>query len=237
MSDAFPSPAANRAPSRAPLRGPARTALLAGATGLVGRALLALLHASPSYAHTHVLVRRPPAGGVADARTSFHGVDFAQLPELPAIADAYIALGTTIKVAGSQAAFRAVDFDFVVNTARAARAAGATRLAVVSALGADAHSAVFYKRVKGEMQAAIAALGFEAVVIAQPSLLLGDRAAIGQPTRNVEVWAARLLSSTMWLVPRAVRPIAATRVAAALLAATLEASPGVRRLSSAQMQG
>ena len=65
----------------------------------------------------------------------------------------FIALGTTIKVAGSEAAFRQVDLDFVVNTARSARAAGATRLAVVSALGADAKSRVLYNRVKGEMQA------------------------------------------------------------------------------------
>ena len=218
-------------------RSAARTALLAGATGLIGHALLPMLNASPAYARTHVLVRRAPAGVVADARTTFHVVDFAQLPELPAVDDCYIALGTTIKVAGSQAAFRAVDFDFVVNTARAARAAGATRLAVVSALGADANSAVFYNRVKGEMQAAIAALGFESVVIAQPSLLLGDRAAIGQPTRSAEVWATRLLTPTMWLVPRSVRPIDAAKVAAALLAATPDAAPGVRVLSSAQMQG
>jgi len=215
----------------------ARVALLAGASGLIGRALLPLLNASPSYAHTHVLVRRAAAGAAADARTTRHVVDFAQLSTLPPIDDCYIALGTTIKVAGSQAAFREVDFDFVVNTALAARAAGATRLAVVSALGADAHSSVFYNRVKGEMQAAIGALGFESVVIAQPSLLLGDRAAIGQPPRNAEVWAARLLAPAMWLVPRSVRPIAAGKVAAALLTATLEARPGVRVLSSSQMQG
>lgn len=222
-------------------RSSARTALLAGATGLIGRALQPMLHASPSYAHTHVLVRRAPTGVAtnadADTRTSVHVVDFARLPELPPIDDCYIALGTTIKIAGSQAAFRAVDFDYVVNTARAALAAGATRLAVVSAIGADARSSAFYNRVKGEMQAAVGAIGFESVVIAQPSLLLGDRTAIGQPVRNVEVWAARLLVPTIWLVPRSVRPIAATKVAAALLAATLEGRPGVRLLSSSQMQG
>lgn len=87
------------------------------------------------------------------------------------------------------------------------------------------------------MQAAIGALGFESVVIAQPSLLLGDRAAIGQPTRHFEARAAPLLAPTMWLVPRSVRPIAAAKVAAALLAATLEAKPGVRLLSSSQVQG
>jgi uncharacterized protein YbjT (DUF2867 family) len=216
-------------------RSAARTALLAGATGLIGRELLPLLQAR--YAQTHVLVRRQPAVATADARSTLHVVDFAQLPGLPAVDDCYIALGTTIKVAGSQAAFRAVDFDYVVNTARAARAAGATRLAVVSALGADTGSAVFYNRVKGEMQAAIAALGFESVVIAQPSLLLGDRAAIGQPVRTGEVWAARLLAPAMGLVPRSIRPIAAAKVASAMLAAMLDPQPGVRVLSSAQMQG
>lgn len=233
MSAASSSSAAQRGGSRSA----GRTALLAGATGLIGQALLPLLQASPAYAHLHVLVRRAPAGVAADARRSVHVVDFARLPDLPAIDDCYIALGTTIKAAGSQAAFRQVDFDFVVNTARAARRAGATRLAVVSALGADARSAVFYNRIKGEMQATIATLGFESVVIAQPSLLLGDRAAIGQPVRSAEVWAARLLAPAMALVPRSVRPIAATKVAAALVTATLDAAPGVRVLSSAQMQG
>ena len=191
--------------------------------------------------HPIIDIRRPGRCGpraAADARTAWHLVDFKRLPQpLPALDDAYIALGTTIKVAGSQAAFRAVDFDAVVDTARAARAAGATRLAVVSALGADPHSSVFYNRVKGEMQAAIAQLGFASVVIAQPSLLIGDRAAIGQPTRRGEVWAARLLAPVMALVPRTVRPIAAAKVAASLLAATIDAAPGVRLLSSAQMQG
>ena len=231
-----PQTAAARGRSAA-ARSTARSALLAGATGLIGRALLPLLHASPSYAHTHVLVRRAPIGVAADARTTFHVVDFAQLPPLlPTVDDCYIALGTTIKIAGSQAAFRAVDFDFVVNTARAARAAGATRLAVVSAIGADAHSTVFYNRVKGEMQAAIAQLGYESVVIAQPSLLVGDRSALGQPTRTAEVWITRLLHPVMALVPRGVRPIQASAVARALLAATLAPRPGVRLLSSGDMQ-
>ena len=226
-------------PRTALLDGP-RTALLAGATGLIGRALLALLHASPHYDHVHVLARRAAAeiaGVRADARSTFHAVDFAHLPEtLPAVDDVYIALGTTIKMAGSEAAFRQVDFDFVVNTARAARAAGATRLAVVSALGADAKSRLFYNRVKGEMQDSVTQLGFDTVVIAQPSLLLGDRAALGQPTRAGEVWATRLLAPVMWMVPRGVRPIPARTVAAAMLTATLAGAPGIHVLSSARMQ-
>ena len=214
-----------------------RTALLAGATGLIGAELLALLRDNPAYQYTHVLLRRALPGVNADARVTPHVIDFAQLPDpLPAVDDVFIALGTTIKVAGSQAAFRRVDFDHVVATARAAHAAGARRLAVVSALGADPNASVFYNRVKGEMQAAIAQLGYESVVIAQPSLLIGDRAALGQPTRSAEVWITRALTPLMGLVPRGVRPIKASAVAAALLAAMLNAAPGVRILSSGDMQ-
>jgi uncharacterized protein YbjT (DUF2867 family) len=219
-------------PSAAP-----RTALLAGATGLIGRELLSLLHLDPNYRHVQVLLRRSVPGLAADARVTCHTIDFAKLPEpLPAVDDVFIALGTTIKVAGSEAAFRQVDFDAVVNTARAARAAGATRLAVVSALGADVNSRVFYNRVKGEMQAAIVQLGYASVVIAQPSLLVGDRAALGQPTRAGEVWITKLLNPVMRLVPRGVRPIEASAVASALIKATLSGKPGLTILSSGDMQ-
>jgi uncharacterized protein YbjT (DUF2867 family) len=124
----------------------------------------------------------------------------------------------------------------VVNIARASRAAGATRIAVVSALGADAKAKVFYNRVKGEMQAAVSQLGYDSVLFAQPSLLLGNRAALGQPQRSGEEWAMRLLGPVMGWVPRSVRPIAATAVASAMVAAMIEAAPGIRVLSSAQMQ-
>lgn len=214
-----------------------RVALLAGATGLIGRALLPLLLASDSHGAVHVLLRRTVPGIKPHLKLTLHDVDFAHLPRpLPTVDDVFIALGTTIKVAGSQAAFRQVDFDFVLNTARAARAAGATRLAVVSALGADAHSRVFYNRVKGEMEAAIAALGYDSVVIAQPSLLVGDRAALGQAVRFGEVWATRLLAPVMGLVPKGLRPIEASAVAKAMLAACLAGTPGVRILGSAHMQ-
>src|SRR5689334_1000537 len=110
-----------------------RIALLAGATGLVGRALLSMLLASKQYRSVNVLLRRAPPNIEVNAKLNVHQVDFARLPtDFPKADDVFIALGTTIKAAGSEAAFRQVDFDFVVNTARAARAAGATRLAVVS---------------------------------------------------------------------------------------------------------
>ncbi len=187
-----------------------RTALLAGATGLVGGALLPMLLADEHYHQVHVLLRRAVPEIKANARLKLHRVDFARLPTaFPTVDDVYIALGTT---------------------------AGATRLAVVSALGADPASRVFYNRVKGEMQAAVTQLGYTSVVIAQPSLLLGNRAALGQPSRPGEVWAARLLGPLGRLLPNGIRPIAASTVAAALLAATLEGNPGVRVLKSGVMQ-
>jgi uncharacterized protein YbjT (DUF2867 family) len=214
-----------------------RTALLAGATGLVGRALLSLLLASPHYRSVHVLLRhRPPDIGASD-KLEIRQVDFARLPAtFPKADDVFIALGTTIKIAGSEAAFRQVDFDFVVNVAHAAMAAGATRLAVVSALGADPTSRIFYNRVKGEMETAVLQIGYESVVIAQPSMLLGDRAILGQPPRGAELWAARLLAPLGWMIPKGVRPIPASAVASALLAAVLDAKPGVRILKSGAMQ-
>jgi uncharacterized protein YbjT (DUF2867 family) len=214
-----------------------RSALLAGATGLVGRTLLDMLLAGKEYRSVDVLLRGAMPDMKVNAKVKVHQVDFARLPEaFPTVDDVFITLGTTIKIAGSEAAFRQVDFDFVLNTARAAKAAGAIRLAVVSAMGADAKSRIFYSRVKGEMQAAIAQLGYESVVIAQPSLLLGDRAALGQPARGGEVWAARLLGPLVWMVPKSVRPIPARAVASALRAAMLDAKPGVRVLKSGAMQ-
>ena len=213
------------------------TALLAGATGLVGRALVTRLLAGDRRQHLVVLARKPVPASPRDPRLTVRVGDMAALAgEAGAIDDVYIALGTTIKVAGSEAAFRAVDLDLVVALARAARAAGARRLAIVSALGADRRSRVFYNRVKGEMEEAVTGLGYASVVIARPSLLLGDREALGQPTRPGEVWAARLLGPLLPLVPAGVRPIAASVVAAAMVAALDHAEPGTRVLSSAELQ-
>ena len=162
--------------------------------------------------------------------------DFTGLPALPALDDVFIALGTTIKIAGSQSAFRAVDFDAVVAVARAARAAGATRVGVVSAMGADAGSAVFYNRVKGEMEQAIAGLGFASVVIARPSLIDGDRAALAQLSRTAEGLGLRLMRLLRPLIPANYRAVQASHVAASLFEGLRSGSRGHRVLLSGEMQ-
>jgi uncharacterized protein YbjT (DUF2867 family) len=215
---------------------PRRDALVAGATGLIGRELLTLLVASPHYERIHVLLRRPAKGLAADARVVPHFVEYAKLTPMPPVDDVFIALGTTIGVAGSKDAFRKVDFDAVLNTAKACLVRGAKRLVVVSALGANSRSLVFYNRVKGQMEEAVSRLNYESITIVQPSLLMGDRAALGQPVRAGETWAARLLKPVMPLVPRGMRPIEAAAVARAMLDAAADGAPGVRTLRSADLQ-
>lgn len=210
-----------------------RTALVAGATGLVGREILQGLLADGGVSAVHALVRRPLV--FEHAKLTTHVVDFAALPQLPRVDEVYLALGTTIKVAGSQEAFRAVDFDANLAVARAALAAGARRLGLVSAMGADAHSSIFYSRVKGELEEALAQLGYQGVVVARPSMLAGDRIALGQPERSGEVLALRLSRWLRPLIPRTYRSIQAADVARALLRAVPKAQ-GQQVLSSGEMQ-
>ena len=215
---------------------PVQSLLLAGASGLIGTELVRQGLALNGLDHLHALVRRVPAAAASDPRLHWHRVDLAQPGALPAADAAACALGTTIKVAGSQAAFRAVDFDAVLAFARAARAAGVQRFAVVSALGADAGSAVFYNRVKGEMEAALQAVGFASLTIARPSLLAGNRAALGQPVRLGERLGLALTAPLGGLVPAAWRPIHADVVARALLRALAAGRPGVQVMESARLQ-
>lgn len=203
--------------------------LVAGATGLVGRALVERLQRDPRVASLALLQRRAATDGTA--RMQRHVVDFEALERAPAAlfaADAaFCALGTTIRVAGSQAAFRRVDHDYVVGFARRARDGGAMRFGLVSALGADPRSRVFYNRVKGETEAALRALGFELLAIARPSLLLGarDEFRLGE----------RLMTPLGRWLPRRWRAIEAAQVARALIEATLAPGQGVRVLENGEL--
>lgn len=195
----------------------ARIALVAGATGLVGMALLRRLAADADYREVRVLGRRaPPATG---AKVRFVESDFGNLDALSrelAVDDVFCCLGTTIRKAGSQAAFERVDFQMVVDLARAAHKAGAKRFLVVSAVGASERAAAFYSRVKGRMERAVCELPFEAVHVVRPSLLLGERA-----ERRPGEQAAQVVAP--WLAPVLRGPLAKYRaipaddVAAALV--------------------
>lgn len=215
-------------------RGPA--VLVVGASGLVGRAVVRRLVAQTWAGSVTVLVRRPgalTAGQALPGRLRERVVDFERLdaPETRSAfaADIVIcALGTTIRQAGSQAAFRRVDVDYPAEIARRAFAAGAHHFLLVSALGADARSSVFYNRCKGEVEAAILAVGFPSVTVVRPSLLLGKRAAFRLGERVAQV----LSNAVGGLVPKAWRPVPVESVAAALVTAARVDAPGARVLEN-----
>ena len=164
-----------------------------------------------------------------------HLVDFAALPALPKVDEVYLALGTTIKVAGSQPAFRAVDFDANLAVATAAQQAGAKRLGLVSAMGADTGSSLFYSRVKGELEEALDRLQYEGLVVARPSMLAGNRSWLGQPERSGEKLALQVSRWLRPLIPDNYRSIQAGDVARALLRAVPKAR-GKQVLLSGMMQ-
>ena len=212
----------------------ANAVLVAGATGLIGRELVS--QCLEAGLQVHALVRTVPPMPTPRAGLHWLTIDYHTLPVLPKAIEAHCALGTTIKVAGSQPAFRAVDFDAVLHFARACRASGVQRFAVVSALGADALSSNFYSRVKGEMEAAISGLGFDSLVIVRPSMLSGDRASLGQPSRIGERLVLAAATPLTPFIPKAWRPIHAATVARAMRAALHQARPGVQVINSGELQ-
>jgi uncharacterized protein YbjT (DUF2867 family) len=193
-----------------------RTALLAGPTGLVGQHLLKRLLANPRYQRVKALSRRPL--GHEEAKLELVQTDYKDLAQLGAKLDAddvFCCLGTTMRKAGSRAAFERVDYHMVVDLARAAKAAGAKQFLVVSAVGASSRSPAFYSRVKARMEQAVADTEFDAVHILRPSLLLGERA----EQRIAEDIAQRLvpLILPLFVGPlKKYKPVKADEVAAAM---------------------
>lgn len=212
------------------------TVLVAGASGLVGGALVRRLLADPAGPEVVSVARRPL--GLAGLRLAEVVADFARLDAVkaPRAGAAFCALGTTMAKAGSEAAFRAVDLDAVVAFARLARRIGAGRLLLVSALGANPASRVFYNRVKGEAEEAVKGLGFEGVALFRPSLLLGGRAE-SRPAERAAVVAFGALSWVMAGPLARWRPVPADAVAAAMLAVAGGRLEGVRVVENAEIHG
>ena len=207
-----------------------RISLVAGGSGLVGGQLLPLLLQAPQYARVHALSRRPlpfDHPRMANRVVRFEASLQAQLKGLQC-QDAFCCLGTTIRDAGSQAAFRAIDHDLVLEFAQLALACGAERLVVVSALGANAASKNFYLRVKGEMEKAVEGLRFRALDILQPSLLLGARRDLRVLELSAQV-AMRLVNPLLLGRWSRFRAIPAATVAAAMCGAACSGRRGTYR--------
>jgi uncharacterized protein YbjT (DUF2867 family) len=206
-------------------------AIVAGATGLVGRELVRQLAADRRWREVRALVRDSLPADLSGSTVVPVQVDYSRLEPPPGWATAdhvFCALGTTMRQAGSAAAFRRVDFDYPVALARAALAGGARHFLLVSALGAAAASRVFYNRVKGEVEDAVAALGFQSVTIARPSLLVG---------RRTEPRLAEQLGKVIgMLAPPRWRPVPADRVARALVEAARRGEPGIHILENRDLR-
>jgi len=211
-----------------------RTALLAGATGLVGGHVLRVLLADEAYQKITVLSRRGLP--LTSPKLQQRLIDFDHLADLdvPKVDDVFCCLGTTIKKAGSQEAFRKVDYGYVEALARVAARAGAKQFLLVSAIGANSKSRVFYSRVKGETEAAVQAVGFAGTHIFRPSLLLGDRAE-SRPAERLGIVVGRAVAFAFVGSLRKYRPIAAATVAAAMVRAAKKARPGVHVYTFGEM--
>ncbi|KJZ38294.1 oxidoreductase [Pseudomonas fluorescens] len=201
--------------------------LLAGATGLTGEHLLDRLLNEPTISRVLAPSRRPLAEHPHLENPVGDPAVF--LPQLNGRVDiAYCCLGTTIKKAGSEQAFRAVDLDMVVAFAKRAREMGARHLIVISALGADRRSPIFYNRVKGEMEYALRAQDWPQLTICRPSLLLGER----MEPRMAEQFAGPLSR----LIPGKYRGIEACQLARAMWRLALEEQDGVRIVESDELR-
>ncbi|MDE2617275.1 MAG: NAD(P)H-binding protein [Burkholderiales bacterium] len=205
--------------------------LLLGATGAVGREVLAAALADPRIAQLIAPTRRPLP---PHPKLLNPVIDSAALPaDAPWWqVDAVIcALGSTIKIAGSQAAFAAVDRDLPIEVGRLARAAGASRYALTSALGSSPRGN-FYLRTKAEAEAGIRALGYPVYTVVRPSLIEAEREQ-KRPGEQIGLRVARVLGP---LIPRRYRPVPAARIAQALLAGVLRVQPGEQVVESEALQ-
>lgn len=205
-----------------------RAAVLAGATGLVGGVLLDRLLADATWDRVVVVGRRRVER--QHPKLEQQVVSFTDLPDLAPCTDVFSCLGTTIRAAGSQDAFRAVDHDAVVALAEAAYRAGAARFLHVTALGASPRSRIFYNRVKGETERDVAASGVAATAAFRPSMLDGDRRE-ARPAERVGLVAMRSVAPLLGRY----RPTPVAALVSAMVAEARAGRPGHRVVEAAEI--
>jgi uncharacterized protein YbjT (DUF2867 family) len=206
------------------------TALIAGASGLVGGECLRRLLASAAYSTVTIVTRRSLGDAARHPKVREIVVDFARLENIQAELRAdhvFCTLGTTIRKAGSQAKFRQVDYEYPRHLAQLTRANGARHFSLVSALGASSNSGVFYSRVKGELEDALRAMGWPSLCLLRPSVIAGERQE-SRPLERVGEWLLRFGPSTY-------RPVAAGSIAAAMIATAQHQAAGVTILESREI--
>jgi uncharacterized protein YbjT (DUF2867 family) len=207
-----------------------KTALLAGASGLTGGYLLNLLLESPEYSSVIAYVRK--SSGLTHPKLKEIVVDWENLQEPVAAEDVFCCLGTTIKKAGSQEAFRRVDYDYPLQLAQIQLRGGSQQFLLVSAMGADAKSAIFYSRVKGELENALQSIGYKSLHIFRPSFIAGPR----KESRTGEKIGLAIFSllSPLFIGPlKKYAPIHAEHIARAMLRTAQKVVSGTKVYDSA----
>jgi uncharacterized protein YbjT (DUF2867 family) len=189
-----------------------KTAIVLGATGLIGKKVTEHLLKNDTYSTVIILVRKPLNINHPKLKQHIFNYDAIDNTLLKGD-DLFCCLGTTIKTAGSKEAFRKVDLDYVVNVAKASKGNGINHFAVVSAMGANKNSTVFYNQIKGEMEESIKAIGFNSTYIIRPSLLLGDR----KEFRFGELIGKFFMITLSFLIPKKYRAIYDVQVAIAMI--------------------
>jgi uncharacterized protein YbjT (DUF2867 family) len=209
-------------------------ALIAGATGLIGKELLQMLLEDDNYTSVHSLVRKPTE--LKHSKLKEFVVDFDQLqsyPEAFALDDVFCCLGTTMKKAGTKEAFRKVDYDYPLAIAEQSLKAGAKQYLIVTAMGSDASSRIFYNKVKGEIEQDLKKMPFESLLIFRPSLLLGDRneKRVGEDIGKV------LMKLIPYIGPlKKYKPILGKQVAFAMQTQAKNAHKGIQVFESGRLQ-
>jgi uncharacterized protein YbjT (DUF2867 family) len=211
-----------------------KTALIAGASGLIGKQLLTLLLVDMDYDEVKAITRAPL--NITHPKLKNIIVEFDILADYESSLkadDVFCCLGTTIRIAKTKEAFRKVDYEYPLALARATKSQGATQYLLVSALGADKNSSVFYNRVKGEVEEAIGQVGFRSLHILRPSLLLGERS----EKRAGEGAATTFFKFFGGLVPKKYKAIDSAKVATAMVVLARENNPGFYFHESRELQG
>jgi uncharacterized protein YbjT (DUF2867 family) len=213
-----------------------RSALIVGASGLVGKSLLKIILNDQAYGKVKIAVRKKLP--LEHQKLEQHIIDFDNIQsnsEIFETDDIFCCLGTTIKKAGSQENFIKVDYNYAFETAKNGVLNGASRFIIVSAIGADSDSSIFYKRVKGDIEDSVSKLGFHSVKILRPSILTGRRDEY-RPGEKIGVIIIKALSSFLIGKYKKFRAIKALDVARAMLVIAKDDSEGVRIYESDELQ-
>lgn len=210
-----------------------RTALILGASGLTGQVLAQLLLADDLYSLVTIYVRKQIA--ISHPRLQQQIMNYERLDTAVQADDVFCCLGTTIKKAGTQLAFRQVDLVYPQRVAELQRAAGSSRFLLISAVGANEQSSIFYSRIKGEVEKAILVLGYPCTSIFRPSLIMGERSE-RRAGEKIAMLLAKIIGHLLIGPLKKYQPVSALSIAKAMQHTAHQFEDGIHFISSDEIK-